>query len=47
MNEFTQALEDEGVKSFAKSFTDLINTIETRRKSAISELGAPCKNKGY
>ena len=40
MQEVTQALEDEGVKSFAKSFTDLLDTIETRRKSAISGLGS-------
>ena len=40
MKETTQALEDEGVKSFAKSFIDLLDTIEVRRKSTISELGS-------
>ena len=40
MEVITQALENEGVKSFAKSFADLLDTIEVRRKSAISELGS-------
>jgi transaldolase / glucose-6-phosphate isomerase len=35
----TQELEDEGVKSFADAFTALIETIETRRKRAIGQLG--------
>jgi transaldolase / glucose-6-phosphate isomerase len=35
----TQELEDEGVKAFADAFTQLLGTIEERRKSAASSLG--------
>lgn len=35
----TQELENEGVQSFADAFTALIETIETRRKRAIGQLG--------
>ena len=35
----TQELEDEGVKAFADAFTQLLETIETRRKNAVSALG--------
>jgi transaldolase / glucose-6-phosphate isomerase len=39
MDVMTQELEDEGVKSFAESFTQLLATIDERRKSAVSALG--------
>ena len=39
MDVVTQELEDEGVKSFADSFKQLLATIDERRKSAISSLG--------
>lgn len=35
----TQELENEGVRSFADAFTALIQTIETRQKRAIGQLG--------
>jgi transaldolase/glucose-6-phosphate isomerase len=35
----TQELEDEGVKAFADAFTQLLATIDERRKSAASSLG--------
>jgi transaldolase/glucose-6-phosphate isomerase len=35
----TQELEDEGVKAFEDAFTQLLATIEARRKSAASSLG--------
>ena len=39
MQQVAQELEEEGVKSFADSFTALIAAIEDRRKSAVSSLG--------
>jgi len=39
MDTVTQQLEDEGVKAFADAFTQLLDTIETRRKNAASALG--------
>ena len=39
MDQVTQELEDEGVKAFAEAFTQLLATIEERRKSAVSSLG--------
>ena len=39
MDVVTQELEDEGVKSFADAFKQLLETIELRRKSAASALG--------
>ena len=39
MDVVTQELEDEGVKAFADAFTQLLETIEMRRKSAASSLG--------
>ena len=39
MDAVTQELEDEGVKAFADAFAQLLETIETRRKSAASSLG--------
>jgi transaldolase len=39
MDVVTQELEDEGVKSFADSFAQLLETIDERRKSAASSLG--------
>jgi len=39
MDVVTQELEDEGVKSFADSFTQLLATIDERRKNAVSSLG--------
>lgn len=39
MDVITQQLEDEGVKTFADSFTELINTVEERRKEAVAERG--------
>jgi transaldolase/glucose-6-phosphate isomerase len=39
MDVVTQELEDEGVKSFADAFTQLLKTIDERRMSAVSSLG--------
>jgi transaldolase/glucose-6-phosphate isomerase len=39
MNVVTQELESEGVKSFADAFTQLLATIDERRKNAASSLG--------
>lgn len=39
MDVVTQELEDEGVKSFADAFTQLLGTIEERRKNAAASLG--------
>jgi len=39
MDVVTQELEDEGVKAFADAFTQLLKTIDERRKSAASSLG--------
>jgi transaldolase/glucose-6-phosphate isomerase len=39
MQQVAQELEEEGVKSFADSFTALISAIEDRRKNAVSSLG--------
>ncbi|NWG07928.1 MAG: bifunctional transaldolase/phosoglucose isomerase [Chloroflexi bacterium] len=39
MDLVTQELEDEGVKAFADAFTQLLATIDERRKSAASSLG--------
>ena len=39
MDVITQELEDEGVKAFADAFTQLLATIEERRKSVASSLG--------
>ncbi len=39
MSTVTKELEDEGVKSFADAFKDMLKTIDTRRKSALAELG--------
>jgi transaldolase/glucose-6-phosphate isomerase len=39
MDVVTQELEDEGVKSFAEAFTQLLATIDERRKTAASSLG--------
>src|SRR5215211_5277393 len=39
MAQVTQELEEEGVKAFADAFTQLLATIEERRKSAASSLG--------
>jgi transaldolase/glucose-6-phosphate isomerase len=38
MQQVTQELEDEGVKSFADAFTQLLATIDERRKNAASSL---------
>jgi transaldolase/glucose-6-phosphate isomerase len=38
MAQVTQDLEDEGVRSFADSFTDLVKTIQTRRQNAVDQL---------
>ncbi|MGE5252230.1 MAG: bifunctional transaldolase/phosoglucose isomerase, partial [Bacteroidota bacterium] len=35
----TQEVEDEGVKAFSDSITQLLGTIEERRKAAVSQLG--------
>jgi transaldolase/glucose-6-phosphate isomerase len=40
MDQLTQELEDEGVKTFADSITALFKTIEDRRKNAVASLGA-------
>ncbi len=39
MDVVTQELEDEGVKSFADAFKQLLATIDERRKNAVSSLG--------
>ena len=39
MDKVTQELEDEGVKSFADAFKQLLATIDERRKNAVSALG--------
>ena len=39
MDSVTQELEDEGVKAFADAFTQLLATIDARRKNAASSLG--------
>ena len=39
MDVVTQELEDEGVKAFADAFTALLETIEERRVTAVSQLG--------
>jgi transaldolase/glucose-6-phosphate isomerase len=39
MDVVTQELEDEGVKAFADAFTQLLATIDERRKNAASSLG--------
>ena len=39
MDVVTQELEDEGVRSFAEAFKELLATIETRRNAAVSSLG--------
>lgn len=39
MDVVTQELEDEGVRAFADAFTQLMNTIDERRKTAASSLG--------
>ena len=39
MDVVTQELEDEGVKAFADAFTQLLATIDERRKNAVSSLG--------
>jgi transaldolase/glucose-6-phosphate isomerase len=39
MDVVTQELEDEGVKSFADAFDQLLKTIDERRKNAASSLG--------
>lgn len=40
MNVVTQELEDEGVKSFADAFTQLLAAVDDRRKTAASSLGS-------
>src|SRR5271157_973578 len=39
MDQVTQELEDEGVKAFADAFSQLLATIDARRKTAASALG--------
>jgi transaldolase/glucose-6-phosphate isomerase len=39
MDQVTLELEEEGVKAFADAFTQLLGTIEERRKSVVSSLG--------
>ena len=39
MDQITRELEEEGVKAFADAFTQLLGTIEERRKNAASSLG--------
>ncbi|MBN2118676.1 MAG: bifunctional transaldolase/phosoglucose isomerase [Anaerolineales bacterium] len=39
MDVVTQELEDEGVKAFIDAFTQLLKTIDERRKNAVSALG--------
>jgi len=40
MDQVTQELEDEGVKAFADAFSQLLATIDGRRKNAVSALGS-------
>jgi transaldolase/glucose-6-phosphate isomerase len=40
IDQVTQELEDEGVKSFADAYTSLLNTIENKISSAQAELGS-------
>ena len=40
MQQVTDELEDEGVKAFADAFTQLLATIDERRKNAVSSLGS-------
>jgi transaldolase len=39
MDVVTQELEDEGIKSFADAFSQLLKTIDERRSGAVSSLG--------
>ena len=39
IDDVTQELEDEGVQAFGQAFTALLDTIETRRLSAVDQLG--------
>ena len=39
MSTVTEELEDEGVKSFADAFKDMLKSIDERRKSTLNELG--------
>ena len=39
MDVVTQELEDEGVKAFAEAFSQLLKTIDERRKNAVASLG--------
>ncbi len=39
MAQVTQELEDEGVKAFADAFSDLLETIDDRRRAAVTQLG--------
>ncbi len=39
IDQTTHELEDEGVKAFSEAFTSLLQTVDERRKTAISELG--------
>jgi transaldolase/glucose-6-phosphate isomerase len=39
MAQMTQELEEEGVQAFADAFTDLLTTIEERRRNAAAQLG--------
>ncbi|MFH1906215.1 MAG: bifunctional transaldolase/phosoglucose isomerase [Chloroflexota bacterium] len=39
MPQVTQELEDEGVKAFADAFSDLLETIDDRRRAAVTQLG--------
>ncbi|MDP2974752.1 MAG: transaldolase family protein, partial [Anaerolineales bacterium] len=39
MAQVTQELEDEGVKAFADAFSDLLETIDDRRRIAVTQLG--------
>ena len=43
MSTVTKELEDEGVKSFADAFENMLKAIDERRKSALAELG-PLQN---
>ena len=39
IDQATQELEDEGVKTFSEAFTSLLDTVNERRKAAVDELG--------
>ncbi len=39
LDQVTQTLEDEGVQKFATAFTDLLETIDRRRREAVAALG--------